>query len=91
MWVSPGFTASRIRYSALDKDGMQQGTTPMDEQKMMTASTCASYIIDGVDRRKRSVVMTFQGKQTVFLNKFFPALTDRLVRMFYFRNGKLVK
>jgi len=91
MWVSPGFTASRIRFSALDKDGVQQGATPMDEQKMMSASTCASLIINGIARKKRTVVMTFQGKQTVFLNKFFPALADKLVRMFYFSNGKLVK
>jgi short-subunit dehydrogenase len=91
MWVSPGFTASRIRFSALDKHGVQQGTTPMDEQKMMSASTCANLIINGIARKKRTVVMTFQGKQTVFLNKFFPTMADKLVRMFYFRNGKLVK
>lgn len=91
MWVSPGFTASRIRFSALDKEGNQQGATPMDEHKMMSAAQCADLIIAGIAGKKRTVVMTFQGKQTVFLNKFFPGLTDRLVRMFYFRNGKLVK
>jgi short-subunit dehydrogenase len=91
MWVSPGFTASRIRFSALDKEGKKQGATPMDEGKMMSASECARLIIAGIAQRKRTVVMTFQGKQTVFLNKFFPALTDKLVRMFYFKHGKLVK
>jgi short-subunit dehydrogenase len=91
MWVCPGFTASRIRYSALDKEGAKQGATPMDEAKMMSASTCARIIIHAIKRRKRTVVMTFQGKETVFLNRFFPGLTDRLVRMFYFRNGKLIK
>jgi hypothetical protein len=35
--------------------------------------------------------MTFQGKQTVFLNKFFPSLADRLVRKFFFKHGELVK
>jgi hypothetical protein len=35
--------------------------------------------------------MTFQGKQTVFLNKFFPALADKLVRRFFFKNEVLVK
>jgi len=35
--------------------------------------------------------MTFQGKQTVFLNKFFPSLADILVRKFFFKNGELVK
>jgi NAD(P)-dependent dehydrogenase (short-subunit alcohol dehydrogenase family) len=91
MWVSPGFTASRIRFSALDKEGNLQGATPMDEQKMMSAARCADLIIAGIADKKRTVVMTFQGKQTVFLNKFFPKLTDWLVRLFYFRNGTLVK
>jgi short-subunit dehydrogenase len=63
----------------------------MDEQKMMSAARCADLIIAGIADKKRTVVMTFQGKQTVFLNKFFPKLTDWLVRLFYFKHGKLVK
>jgi hypothetical protein len=37
------------------------------------------------------LVMTFQGKQTVFLNKFFPRLTDKLVHGFFFKKDKLIK
>jgi hypothetical protein len=32
-----------------------------------------------VKKRKRELILTAQGKLTVFLNKLFPALTDRLV------------
>ena len=35
--------------------------------------------------------MTFQGKQTVFMNKFFPNLADKFVRNFFYKEGKLVK
>ena len=35
--------------------------------------------------------MTFQGKQTVFLNKFFPGLADKMVRKFFYKEGKLMK
>jgi NAD(P)-dependent dehydrogenase (short-subunit alcohol dehydrogenase family) len=91
MWVSPGFTASNIRNSALNHRGLAQGESPLDEQTLMDAATCAGIIVKAIAKRKRTVVMTFQGKQTVFLNKFFPSLADKLVRGFFFRNGNLIK
>lgn len=91
MWVSPGFTASNIRNTALDHKGHAQGESPLDEDSLMDAKTCANIIIDAVSKRKRTLIMTFQGKQTVFLNKFFPSLADKLVRTFFFKNGKLIK
>ena len=91
MWVSPGFTASNIRNVALNQHGEAQGESPLNENELMDASTCANIIIAAIAKRKRTVVMTFQGKQTVFLNKFFPSLADKLVRKFFFKNGKLIK
>ena len=91
MWVSPGFTASNIRNVALNQKGEAQGESPLDEKSLMDADTCAGIIIDAISARKRTVVMTFQGKQTVFLNKFFPSLADKLVRRFFFKNGVLIK
>jgi len=79
MWVSPGFTASNIRNVARAADGGIQGETPLDEKKLMTAAQCATIILDGVESRKRSIVMTAQGKLTVWMNKLFPALADKLV------------
>jgi len=91
MWVCPGFTASNIRNVALDKEGKPQGESPLDEKKLMTAEECASHIIRAIMKRKRTLVLTLNGKETVFLNKFFPSLTDRIVRYFFFRKGVLVK
>jgi short-subunit dehydrogenase len=91
MWVSPGFTSSNIRNAALNEKGQQQGESPMDENKMMTAEECARHILHAIKKRKRSLVMTFTGKETVFMQKFFPSLADKLVRKFYFKEGKLIK
>jgi short-subunit dehydrogenase len=91
MWVCPGFTTSNIRHAALDKEGHSHGDTPMDESKMMTAAECAERILRAIRKKKRTVVMTFTGKRTVFLNKFFPKLADRFVHKFFFKNGNLVK
>jgi short-subunit dehydrogenase len=91
MWVCPGFTTSNIRNAALNKEGQQQGESPMDEGNMMSAEECATRILKAIEKKKRTLVMTFQGKQTVFLNKFFPKMADKLVKNFFFKNGKLVK
>lgn len=75
----PGFTASNIRKTALAGDGAQQGESPRDEQKMMSAEEVARHIADAVSSRKRTLILTSQGKITVLLNKFFPALLDKMV------------
>lgn len=75
----PGFTASNIRKTALSKDGSTQGESPRKEEKMMSAERVAHHIIKAITKRKRTLVLTRQGKLTVFLNKLFPGLTDKLV------------
>ena len=91
MWVCPGFTTSNIRNAALNKKGESHGETPMDESKMMSADECAIHIIKAIKNRKRTLVLTFTGRRTVFMNKIFPGLTDKLARKFFFKNGKLVR
>lgn len=77
--AAPGFTASNIRKTALDASGHQQGESPRNENKMMSAERCASIIVKGIRKRKREIVMTFtEGKLAVFLSKWLPGLVDRL-------------
>lgn len=75
----PGFTTSNIRKRSLTKDGTSQGESPRDESDMMTAEECARHIYRATVRRKRTIILTPQGKITVFLNKWLPGLADRLV------------
>jgi short-subunit dehydrogenase len=57
----------------------------------MSSEECAQHILKAIEKRKRTLVLTFTGKRTVFMNKFFPSLTDKMVRKFFFKNGELVK
>ena len=91
MWVCPGFTSSNIRNAALNSKGESQGESPMDEGAMMSSEECAEHIATAIEKRKRTLVLTFTGKRAVFMNKFFPSLADKLVRKFFFKNNELVK
>lgn len=91
LWASPGFTASNIRKAALTKDGTPQGDTPLEEEKLMTAEECAGLILKAIANKKRTLIMTANDKRTVLISKFFPALADKFVHKFFFKNGKLVK
>ncbi|MBC3788262.1 SDR family oxidoreductase [Spirosoma utsteinense] len=75
----PGFTASNIRFAALGADGQVVGETMRDEGSMMTAEECADHILRAVKNRRRDLILTTQGKFTIWLNKWAPALMDKLV------------
>lgn len=77
--VAPGFTSSEIRKSALVENGEQQGETPRDENKMMSAEECATHIFKAVEKRKRDLILTFvEGKFTVFLSKILPRFVEKM-------------
>jgi short-subunit dehydrogenase len=91
MWVCPGFTKSNIRNAALNEKALAQGESPLDESSLMSAATCATHILESIENKKRTLVLTFKGKQTVLINKLFPAWADKLTRKFFYKNGKLIK
>ena len=91
MWVSPGFTASNIRNTALNEKGQLQGESPLDENKLMSAEECANYIIRAIEKGKRTLVLTSSGKLAVFMNKFFPSWSDKLMYNHFFKDKRLAK
>jgi short-subunit dehydrogenase len=75
----PGFTASNIRKNAFGKNGNIQGESPRNEHTMMQPNEVALYIFKAIEKRKRNLVLTRQGKITLWMNKLFPSITDKLV------------
>ena len=75
----PGFTASNIRVTSRGSDGNQQGESPRNEGKMMSSEEVAKHIYSAVKKRKYHLVLTFQGRATALLNKFFPKWLDKMV------------
>ncbi len=77
--VAPGFTASNIRNIALTAEGKAQGESPRDESKMMSSDQVAEAMMNAILKKRRDLVLTTQGKLAVFLNKWFPAMMDKIV------------
>ncbi|MEY5049630.1 MAG: hypothetical protein RLZZ175_2989 [Bacteroidota bacterium] len=77
--ASPGFTSSNIRNTALNAEGKAQSESPLDEGNIMSAEEVALHIYNATVSRKRTIVLTSQGKLTVFLSKWLPGVLDKLV------------
>lgn len=75
----PGFTASNIRSASLVGDGSIAGNSMREEGKMMSAEEVAHEIRKAYEAGKKTLVLTFQGKLTVFLNKWMNGWLDRIV------------
>lgn len=92
MIAAPGFTSSNIRNTALAKDGASHGETNMEEGKLMSADEVAKNIVDGVVNRKRTLIMTRQGKIAILMNKLLPAWVDKKVfELFAREKNPLIK
>lgn len=83
--AAPGFTTSEIRKTALNAQGKQQGETPRDESKMMSAEECATRIYGAIKKRRRRIIVSLiGGKATVFVSKMWADLVDQIMyKIFY--------
>lgn len=77
--VCPGFTSSNIRNVALTADGKAQGESPRDEKKMMSSDEVATRTFKAHRKKKRDLILTFEGKMAVLLNKVVPSRLDRMI------------
>ena len=77
--VCPGFTSSNIRNVALNADGQAQGESPRDEKKMMSSEEVAERTYKAGLQKKRDLILTFQGKLAVLLNKIIPSRLDKMI------------
>jgi short-subunit dehydrogenase len=76
--VCPYFVRSEIHRRAEGSDGKALGTTPMKEDRIMTAETCAALTVGAMEARRRMLVFTAKGKLGRFAKLLAPGLVDRL-------------
>jgi short-subunit dehydrogenase len=74
----PGVVATRIRHRGFNAAGEVLGASSLKEEGAMSVAECARLIIDGLQRRRREVVMTAKGKLGRFLKLVAPGLVERI-------------
>lgn len=72
----PDFVLSEIHRRALGPDGKPLGTSPMKEERIMTAAQCAALILDAAAHRRRLAVLSLRGKVGRFVRLLSPGLID---------------
>ena len=76
MIIAPGFTSTEIRKHALTANGMEQGESPRDEQKLMSPGYVAKWVLKGIRKKKRNKIMTWEGRITALFQRILPDVID---------------
>jgi NAD(P)-dependent dehydrogenase (short-subunit alcohol dehydrogenase family) len=74
----PGVVDTRIRYRGFNALGQEMGSSGLREDGAMTVQECARLIVDGMERRRREVVMTARGKLGRFMKLLAPGLVEKM-------------
>jgi short-subunit dehydrogenase len=75
----PGFTATNIRNTMLNAEGLEQGESHMDEERSMTPEQVAKNIFKAVKKRKNYMLLSSTAKLSFWINKFFPLFVDKMI------------
>jgi short-subunit dehydrogenase len=78
--IAPYFVRSEIHRRAAGANGQPLGTSPMQEERIMTAEECAAESVRAMEARQRVLVMTLKGKLGRLVRPILPGLVDFLAR-----------
>jgi short-subunit dehydrogenase len=78
MILAPGYTESEIRKHALLADGSEQGSSPRNEEKLMSPQYVAKWVLKGIRKKKRNKILTWEGRITALFQRIVPTLIDRV-------------
>jgi short-subunit dehydrogenase len=74
----PGVVDTRIRHRGFNALGAVAGQSGLREEGAMPVEACARLIVDGMNRRRREVVMTAKGKLGRIMKLLAPGLVERM-------------
>ena len=85
----PGVVATEIRRRGYGADGRPAGRSGLDERGAMPVDACARVIVDGVDARRRDVLMDAKSRLARWLRLVAPGAVDAMARKALRRDGAL--
>ena len=76
--IAPDFVLSQMHRRAFGSDGNPLGTSPMQEDKIMTAEVCAAMIVKAIENRDRLLITSLRGKLGRWMKMIAPGAIDNL-------------
>jgi short-subunit dehydrogenase len=76
--IYPGWVSTGISGRALKADGSPLGRVSAHEKGAMPVETCARIIIRAIEKHKREVIMTLQGKMGVWFRHVVPGVVQQI-------------
>jgi short-subunit dehydrogenase len=76
--IAPDFVLSQMHRRAFGSDGNPLGTSPMQEDKIMTAEDCAAMIVKAIENRDRLLITSLRGKLGRWMKMIAPGAIDNL-------------
>ncbi|MTV37580.1 SDR family oxidoreductase [Duganella radicis] len=74
----PGVVATQIRHRGFNAAGGALGSSSLKEDHAMPVEECAGLILDGMEARRREVVMSTKGKLGRWLKLIAPGLVENM-------------
>jgi len=74
----PGVVATSIRVRGYNAKGEPAGSSGLKEEHAMSVEECARLIIEGMNARKREVVMSVRGKVGRFAKLIVPGMVENM-------------
>jgi len=78
--ICPGYIHTAISKNAITGDGSLYNKMDENQANGISASECASQILDAVKAKKEEVVIAGKEKYGVLLKRFFPVYFSKLIR-----------
>jgi len=78
--IAPDFVLSEMHRRAFGKDGKPLGTSPVQEDKGMTAAECAARSVKAMENRERLAILSARGKLGRWVKMIAPGIIDKVAR-----------
>lgn len=78
--IAPDFVRTELHRRAFGSNGKPLGTSPLQEEKILTADRCALRIVKAIEKRERLLIMSLRGKVGRWSKLIVPGLVDKVAR-----------
>ena len=78
--VCPGKIQTNISNNAMLADGTRHAKMDESHVNVMTAETCATKILNAIEKNKKEILIGRNEILTVYIKRFFPSLLYKILR-----------